>query len=87
GAGTLIRNHLEKDPDWYAKLIRNSIRNRGWWVLPRGMFFRRFSGFAERRGPGRARSLVVAIIGFLLDLPIFLLANHRLKKHNSIGYW
>jgi hypothetical protein len=87
GAGALIRNQLEKDPQWYAKLIDNSIRNRGWWVLPRGMLFRRFSGWTSRSRGNLARALAVAVVGFLLDLPVFLAANHRIKKTGTIGYW
>jgi glycosyltransferase involved in cell wall biosynthesis len=88
GAGVLIRNQLENDPRWYAKLIDNSIRNRGWWVLPRGMLFRRFHGWhASRRGGNRARALAVALAGFMLDLPVFLAANRRIKKTSTIGYW
>jgi hypothetical protein len=87
GAGALIRNQLEKDPEWYAKLMRNSIRARGWWVLPRGMLFRRFSGCTARSRGNLVRSLAVAVVGFLLDVPVFLAANHRIKTNYSVGYW
>jgi glycosyltransferase involved in cell wall biosynthesis len=86
GAGALIRNLLEKNPDWYRKLITNSIRNHGYWVLPRGMLLRRFSNLTERRGQLPKR-LAVATAGFLLDLPIFVVANHRLKHDKAIGFW
>lgn len=87
GAGELIRNQLERDPQWYEKLMRNAILNHGWWVLPRGMLLRRFSGHRTARGARFVRWLGIACVGFLLDLPVFILANRRLKKTNSIGYW
>jgi glycosyl transferase family 2 len=87
GAGVLMRNLLERDPHWYAKLMANSIRARGWWVLPQDMLFRRFGNLAHRRGLRWLRALAVALVGFLLDLPIFLVANHWLKKQRAIGFW
>jgi glycosyltransferase involved in cell wall biosynthesis len=87
GAGELIRNQLERDPDWYSKLITNAIRNRGWWVLPRGMLLRRFHGYRAHSGVRFMRWLIIAFVGFLLDLPVFLVANRRIKKTNLIGYW
>lgn len=84
GAGELIRRRLERDPAWYEKLMANSIRSRGWWVLPSGMLFRRFA--RKRRSPG-VKGLCKAVVGFALDLPVCLAANRRLKKLDSIGYW
>jgi hypothetical protein len=31
-------------------------------------------------------NLLVAIAGFLIDMPVLLVANHKLKK-GAIGYW
>ncbi|MHB1140956.1 MAG: glycosyltransferase family 2 protein [Sulfuricaulis sp.] len=87
GAGMLIKNRIEKDPSWYRAFISNAVRNHGFWVLPRGMLFRRFSGFGSKRGFGLAKSALVAMAGFLLDLPLFIAANRRLKKGGTIGYW
>jgi hypothetical protein len=87
GAGELIRSWVEKDPLWYPTFIENSIKNHGYWVLPRGMLFRRFSRFKHYRGLGLIKCTLVVSAGFLLDLPVFFVANHRLKKGHAIGYW
>jgi glycosyltransferase involved in cell wall biosynthesis len=87
GAGILIRNRMARDPRWYPRLIDNAIRNHGWWVLPRGMLFRRFTGARRNRGIGRLKWLALATAGFLLDLPVFLAANRKLKSGKAIGYW
>jgi glycosyltransferase involved in cell wall biosynthesis len=87
GAGVLIRNRMARDPRWYPTLIDNAIRNHGWWVLPRGMLFRRFSGARRNQGVGRLKWFAIAVAGFLLDLPVFLAANRKLKKGKAIGYW
>jgi glycosyltransferase involved in cell wall biosynthesis len=87
GAGVLIRNRMEQDPNWYPTLIDNAIRNHGWWVLPRGTLFQRFSGRKRNRGVGSIKWLAIAVIGFLGDLPVFFAANRKLKRGNVIGYW
>jgi glycosyltransferase involved in cell wall biosynthesis len=87
GAGVLIRNKTEKDPSWYPMLIDNSIKNHGFWVLPRGMLFSRFSRFKRYRGLGLVKCTLVVAVGFLLDLPVFIAANRRLKKGGIVGYW
>ena len=87
GAGVLIRNWVEKDSSWYPRFINNTIKNHGVWVLPRGMLFRRFSRFSSYRGLKLVKWALLAIVGFLLDLPVFIAANHRLKKGDAVGYW
>ncbi len=87
GAGVLIRNRIEQDPSWYPTFIDNSIKNHGFWVLPRGMLFRRFSRLKHYRGLGIVKGTIVVAAGFLLDLPVFIMANRRLKQGCAIGYW
>lgn len=87
GAGIIIKNQLKNDPLWYKSLINNSIRNRGYWVLPKGMLFRRFSRLKHTNGISLIKLTIVSIVGFALDLPVFLSANRQLKKGNTIGHW
>jgi len=87
GAGVLILNCMTQDPNWYATLMANAVRNRGWWVLPEGTLLRRLHGLKHKRGIGLLKSLPIATVGLLLDLPVFLVANHKLKSANAIGYW
>jgi glycosyltransferase involved in cell wall biosynthesis len=87
GAGVMIRNRVAIDPQWYPKLVANAVRNHGYWVLPRGMLFRRFNGFDRNHGFGWIKWLLVALTGFILDVAVFIAANRRLKKNNAIGYW
>jgi glycosyltransferase involved in cell wall biosynthesis len=87
GAGVLILNRAAQDPQWYRNLMTNSIRNHGWWVLPRGTLLRRFDGLKHKRGINLLKSLPLATVGLLLDLPVFVVANRKLKGDAAIGYW
>lgn len=87
GAGVLIRNRMESDPGWYPTLIDNAIRNHGWWVLPRGMLFGRFAARKHYRGLRLLKWYAVTMAGLLFDIPVFLVANRKLKRGNMIGFW
>lgn len=87
GAGTLIRDQLAADPTWYRRTIENQIRNRGWFVLPRGTLFQRL---ASLRGVGwhsALRRLPLVLVGTLLDIPTFWLANRKLRSGQAFGFW
>ena len=87
GAGVLIRDQLAADSTWYRRLIENQIRNRGAFVIPRDMVFRRF---ATLRGIGWQRALrrlPLALIGTLLDIPTYWRANRMLRSGHALGFW
>ena len=87
GAGVLIRDQLAADPAWYRRLIENQIRNRGAFVIPRDMVFRRF---AALRGIGWRRALrrlPLALAGTLLDIPTYWRANRMLRSGRALGFW
>lgn len=87
GAGVLIRNRLAADPDWYRRLMANQIRNHGLFVLPRGMLFRRLGslrGIGWRRA---LRRLPMALAGTLLDIPVYWVANRKLRSGQALGFW
>jgi glycosyltransferase involved in cell wall biosynthesis len=87
GAGALILNRMTEDQEWYSNLMANAIKNHGWWVLPRGTLFRRFAALKHRRGGALLKAIPIATVGLALDLPVFLVANQKLKRKSSIGYW
>jgi glycosyltransferase involved in cell wall biosynthesis len=87
GAGELIRSRLAQDPDWYRKFIDGEIASRGWWVLPRGMLFRRFAALRDGPLAGRLARLPSVLALFAFDLAVCVAANNRLKKHAAVGYW
>jgi len=87
GAGILIRDCLEENPNWYKDYITNEIRNRGFWVLPRGMLFRRFSALSRSNALQRISKFPFALVAFVFDVLVFMAANRRLKRGEGIGFW
>jgi len=89
GAGYLIKNCIDNNPSWYQEFILNTIRNRGYWVLPNGMLFRRLKSLSfQRLGVIRALLHVpLAMLLFAFDFPVLFTANKKLRNGTAIGYW
>lgn len=87
GAGTLVRNRLAADPTWYRRTLENHIRNRGWFVVPHSLIFRRFVPLRGKGWAAALRRLPMALIGFALDVPVFWLANRKLRSGKAFGFW
>jgi glycosyltransferase involved in cell wall biosynthesis len=87
GAGMLIKNCIEHDPDWYRKYIDNEIMQRGWWVLPKGMVFRSFERLRDLTLPNRVKRMPLVVPLFLFDLAVCVAANNLLKKREAVGFW
>ena len=87
GAGVLIKDQLAADPTWYRTLIGNQIRNRGWFVIPRDMVFRRFSSLRRISWSKKLRRLPLVLMGTLVDIPTYWRANRKLKSGTALGFW
>lgn len=87
GAGELIKNRLSEDPQWYYKLMRNQILNHGFWVLPRGMLFSSFHRLKNKKSNNLIKDVAISLIAFFFRLPVYIVANHKLKKGTAIGFW
>lgn len=86
GAGYLIKSRLDHSPNWYKEFISNEVKNRGLWVLPKNMLFRNLIRMKNITPNQFAKNLLLSIVGMLLDVPVMIIANYKIKK-GSIGYW
>ena len=87
GAGELIRNQLAVDPNWYRKTVENQIKNRGWFVFPRGMILQRFNALRGLSWQRKMRRLPVVLVGTLLDVPTYWMASRKLRSGRALGFW
>jgi glycosyltransferase involved in cell wall biosynthesis len=87
GAGVLIRDQLAADPTWYRRTIENQIKNRGWFVFPRGMMFQRFTSMRGLNWQRKLRRLPVVLVGTLLDIPTYWMASRKLRSGRALGFW
>lgn len=87
GAGELIRRLTEHDPDWCAKYVRNEIRQRGLWVLPRGLVFHRLVRLGPLPLRRKIAKLPLALVGFLFDALVCVAANSVLRRGRGLDFW
>lgn len=87
GAGVVLRNLIEGRPEWMAEYLNNTIKNKGFWVLPRGMVTKRLTELKGKHPIGDFKTCAAAVLRFLFGLPLCLVANHKLKSGDGIGFW
>lgn len=87
GGGYVIKSWLERDPDRFRQYIVNTIYCRGFWVLPRGMIFRRIAPLLSSPSFSSAKKLPFSLLAFSFDLLVLASANKKLKSGGAIGYW
>jgi glycosyltransferase involved in cell wall biosynthesis len=86
-AGEVIAGNNTRDPDWFRKVIRERVRQSGWWVIYPGAFSVRFKRL-RNLSPGQAViRFPVAMAAFLMDVIVLLAANHRLRSGQLAGVW
>lgn len=87
GAGYLIKELNQNKPNWYKDFITNNIKNRGYWVLPRGMFLRRLYYLKNLNIKNILYRIPLFLVSFIFDLYVFFKANSKLKSGQGIGFW
>lgn len=86
-AGQIIAENNARDPDWYRALIRERVKQGGWWVLYPGAFAVRFARLRNLSPLQALAKLPVAVAAFLMDVVILVAANRRLKSGQLKGIW
>jgi glycosyltransferase involved in cell wall biosynthesis len=83
----LMEDWQEKDPDWLPRYIQLQVQERGWRLLPRHWWTRRWSRL--RRLPFRRRLqwLPVAAIATAMDMLVFIAAIRDVRGGRAFRYW
>ncbi len=86
-AGEVIRDNNQRDPDWYRKLIRQRVKEGGWWVMYPTALTVRFKRLSLLPPLQALLNFPVALAGFLMDVVVLAAANHKLKSGTLAGIW
>ena len=87
GAGVLLKRLIENDSNWLNKFLGNTIQNKGFWVLPKGVLFAPLSALKNKHWIKDFKSVAAALLRFAIKFPICIVANHKIKKGEAIGFW
>lgn len=86
GAGTLLRDQLQRDPAWLSTYLSEESRRRS-WVVPMGHVLRRLTELRAAPFPEAARRAPVALAATALDVLAAISANREIKKNLGLGFW
>lgn len=86
-AGELIKKRSDEDPEWFKKLLSEQVRQRGWWVMPKGVLLRRARFLRNLPVLSAVRLLPAAAVAMLVDVVVHVDANSRLKSGRVKGLW
>lgn len=86
-AGEVIRKLNEHDPRWFLRYVRAQVAAGGWWVMPRGVLWRRLRWVQRLPWKARVRQTFWALAAMPIDVVAHLDANWRLKRGRLEGVW
>jgi hypothetical protein len=83
----LMRIWESENPGWLKDFVKHKVEERGWRLLPRSWWTRRWSRlgrlpFAQKmvRAPGAA-------LAWVLDAAVFITAIGYVRTGRAFGYW
>ena len=79
-AMTLMSRWNQQDQHWLPRYVESQAKARGWRLLPRSWWTRRWSRFGELPLALRLRRLPVAVLAAALDALIFIAAIRNVRR-------
>lgn len=86
-AGLFIKEKNQQEPLWVQGLIKKSLLQNHWWLIPNYILTRRIKSLFDKSLFQALLFLPVSLLSFLLDLVLSLQANWELQQGEKIGYW
>ncbi len=86
-AMTLMNYWQEHDPKWLPRYIETQVQERGWRLLPRSWWTRRWSRWRQLPLSRRLRRFPVAVIATAMDTLIFIAAIRNVHCGSAFRYW
>jgi glycosyltransferase involved in cell wall biosynthesis len=86
-AMTLMNDWQDRDPEWLQRYVESQVQERGWRLLPRHWWTRRWSRLGKPPAAGRLRRFLVAIIATAMDALIFIAAIRDVRHGRAFRYW
>ncbi len=82
-----LRRRSAANPAWLADLVKSCVARRGWWVMDTASITMRWRRVRNARGLAKIRFAAIALVALCVDLPVFLVANHKLRTGKIKGVW
>jgi hypothetical protein len=86
-AMALMRQWQEEDPEWLPRYIQRQVGEKGWGLLPRHWWTRRWTRWRQLPLRLRLRRLPVTLIAASIDILIFIAAIRDVRGGRALRYW
>jgi glycosyltransferase involved in cell wall biosynthesis len=83
----LMKYWEAQNPNWIREYVRAQVSERGWRILPRHWWLRRFIRLQNLSPPQKLRRLPVAVLASAADVIIFIGAIRDVHRGNIYRYW
>jgi glycosyltransferase involved in cell wall biosynthesis len=87
GAVELMREWRERDPEWLPHYIDEQALERGWSLLPREWWTRRWTGLRRLKTSRWLLRMPNALVAAAFDAVVFLSAIHQVRGGRGYRYW
>ncbi len=75
------------NPEWFRELVKAEVARRGWWVMDTPSLTMRWRRIRFAKGAAKVKFFLVALLALAVDIPVFLISNHRLRTGGLKGIW
>ena len=86
-AMTVMKGWQDRDQNWLPKYISSEVHQRGWRILPRFWWTRRWTCLNGLSLAGKLRRLPVVALATIIDITIFGAAIRDVRKGRAFYYW
>ncbi len=86
-AEVVLKEEDARSADWFLVEIRRRVTEGGWWVMHEGALSVRWKRLLGLPVGRRFSAFPAALIGWLMDLIVYVWANRTLKRGTTQGIW
>jgi hypothetical protein len=86
-AMALMKQWQDNDPEWLPTFVSQQVKERGWLLLPRDWWTRRWARLRSLSFGRRLRLLPVAAIAAFADMFVFVAAIKDVRAGRALRYW
>jgi hypothetical protein len=86
-AGELIAQWQAEDPHWLGRFVHAEVERRGWRLLPRHWWMRRWTRLRELPLLRRLARLPLAATAAAVDSVVFFAAIRDVRRGRAVRYW
>ena len=79
-AGAIVGRLNAQQPDWFPRLVDESLRRRGWWLAPTGFILLPLQQLRHLPAAARLRRLPAALLRAAFNLAAAVAANTQLRR-------